>query len=142
MTPREAGRWDAVRLLAKPAELPEVPAALRGHLAPRPPTADKASRRLLVRPRSMRRYVWSAVKREFDSVATTPEGQRNDRLNKAAFCLGQLVAADVLEEQDAHDALALAAEVCGLPSVEAEKTIASGLRSGMQQPRQLRRRRP
>jgi hypothetical protein len=85
---------------------------------------------------SARDYVWAraALQRECDTLNT------NAALNIAAFNLGQIVAGGELTEQEVIDALIAGAEACGLiveygePSVK--KTISSGLRAGMQLPRQ------
>lgn len=82
-------------------------------------------------------YARAALERETDAVATAPEGTRNDTLNRAAFNLGTLVAAGALEPSAAADALAQAAEAAGLPTEEAERTIANGLRAGEQHPREF-----
>lgn len=80
-------------------------------------------------------YGQKALEEEARSVATAPEGTRNDRLNLAAFSLGQLVAGGELDEWDARNALVSAARACGLPDKEAEATIKSGFGDGQGQAR-------
>jgi len=60
---------------------------------------------------------------------------RNDTLNRAAFSLGQLVAARLLPAVVVVAALADAAARCGLPGDEAGRTIRSGMASGARHPR-------
>ncbi|MEU7816885.1 hypothetical protein [Pseudonocardia sp. NPDC049154] len=64
-------------------------------------------------------------------------GCRNDTLNRAAFALGQLVAADVLPRGLASAALAEASAAIGLPLAEADATIRSGLAAGGRRPRRI-----
>lgn len=80
-------------------------------------------------------YAQRALEEEAHAVATAPEGTRNDRLNVAAFSLGQLVAGGELDEHDAQASLQAAARGCGLPEREAEQTIKSGLAAGFAEPR-------
>ncbi len=107
------------------------------------PFEPPAPARAATRPLSIRsgqrgtRYVWAAVQGEHDAVAAAREGTRNDRLHKAAVKLGSLVGAGVLPEEDARDALTLAAEKCGLPAHEAQGTITSGLTYGIAHPREM-----
>jgi hypothetical protein len=72
-------------------------------------------------------------------VATAKEGTRNDELNRAAFALGQLVAGGEVDEVEARDGLYNAALANGLIDDDgvkaALKTIESGLRDGMGEPR-------
>jgi hypothetical protein len=62
-------------------------------------------------------------------------GDRNHRLNRAAFSLGMLVAGGELSEALVHDELSAAGTAIGLDSHEVERTIASGLAEGMRRPR-------
>ena len=80
-------------------------------------------------------YAGAALQREILSVARAVEGTRNHTLNRASFCLGQLVATGALGQRDVVDALLRAAALCGLPALEAERTIVSGMTSGQQRPR-------
>ena len=82
-------------------------------------------------------YVTAAVANECDAVAATPEGQRNGRLNQAAFALGQLAGGGSLPEHDATSALLEAARQCGLSDREAGATIRSGLAAGAGEPRAI-----
>jgi len=89
-------------------------------------------------------YAESALEDECSEVAATPKGSRNPRLNVAAFNLGQLVAAGVLDEQRVVERLTRAAVDCGLHRDRAgggmrgvRATIQSGLVAGKQLPRDL-----
>lgn len=78
--------------------------------------------------------IQNAVEREVFELEITPEGRRNDRLNLAAFNLGQLVG-DQLSEEYVIERLSAAADECGLPADEAMGTIQSALQAGMENPR-------
>ncbi len=82
-------------------------------------------------------YAEKALADECQAVASAQEGERNNTLNKAAFSVGQLVGAGALGEGEAEERLMQASRRCGLPHGEAAATIRSGMRAGMQQPRQL-----
>ncbi len=80
-------------------------------------------------------YAQRALEAEVHAVSVAAEGTRNDRLNTAAFALGQLVAGGELDEHDALSSLEAAARACGLPNAEASATIASGIVAGFAEPR-------
>jgi hypothetical protein len=80
-------------------------------------------------------YGQKALEEETRAVAGAPEGTRNDRLNIAAYSLGQLIAGSELDEWDARNALTDAARACGLSVKEAEQTIKSGINGGLGSPR-------
>lgn len=80
-------------------------------------------------------YGHSATDAECREVAGTGEGGRNTRLNTAAFRLGQLVGGGELDEAHAWSNLLVAAVACGLPDLEARRTIGSGLKAGIASPR-------
>ena len=84
-------------------------------------------------------YVNAALEDEANNVATAQEGTRNDTLNRAAFSLGTLVSAGVLDQELARSRLMDAATAAGLDETEAHKTIASGLSAGFKHPRQMTR---
>jgi hypothetical protein len=81
------------------------------------------------------RYALAALREEIAKVAAARPGIRNDTLNRAAFSLGQLVATSQLPAAAVTTALAEAAESCGLPGEEAQRTIRSGMTSGARHPR-------
>lgn len=76
-----------------------------------------------------------AARDETRRVAAAQPGTRNDTLNRAAFSLGQLVAADLLPPLAVITALASAAQHAGLPGDEALRTIRSGMIAGARKPR-------
>jgi hypothetical protein len=80
-------------------------------------------------------YAMAALREETRLVAMARPGTRNHTLNRAAFSLGQLVAAGLLPPLAVTTALASAAEHAGLPAQEARRTIHSGMTAGSQHPR-------
>ncbi len=80
-------------------------------------------------------YAMAALREEARLVATAKPGTRNDTLNRAAFSLGQLIAADLLPHLAVISILVGAAERAGLPADEARRTIRSGMTAGMRRPR-------
>ncbi len=87
-------------------------------------------------------YGLSALEAEAAAVSGTPEGGRNDALNRSAFVVGSLVSGGELEEAEAVSALVGAAEKAGLSGKEIEATIRSGMESGKREPRKQRKARP
>jgi hypothetical protein len=116
---------------------PEVPAELRRLLAPAPiprttgPPAPAATGR-------RGGYGRAALARERAAVATAPPGRRNATLNRAAFNLGQLVAAGLLNAEEVRAVLLAAALEAGNPAAKAQATITSGLAGGAAKPRRRR----
>ena len=128
-------RYTWVRPLT--ATLPEVPAGLRRLLAP-PPAARTT---LPPAPTPAGRgggYGRAALARERAAVAAAPPGRRNATLNRAAFNLGQLVAAGLLDADQVRAVLLAAALEAGNPEAKARATIESGLRGGAAKPRRRR----
>jgi len=80
-------------------------------------------------------YGQSALTQELAELAAATQGERNDSLNRAAFNLGQLVAGGQLNQGQAESSLLGVAMGLGLNQKEAIKTISSGIRSGMENPR-------
>jgi hypothetical protein len=68
-------------------------------------------------------YGLVALERELAQLLTAEGGDRNHRLNRAAFCLGMLVAGGELSEGRVHAELAAAGEAIGLDVQETERTI-------------------
>lgn len=81
-------------------------------------------------------YVARALTDECGAVRNAT-AHRNDRLNQAAFSLGTLIGAGVLDRQNAESELTQAAIACGLEQREIYPTIQSGIESGIKQPRRL-----
>ncbi|HEX8343339.1 MAG TPA: bifunctional DNA primase/polymerase [Actinoplanes sp.] len=119
----------------RPGRLPACPPALRDLVAgPPPPAAPGAApppRQLIAHPD---RYAQVALESETDRVAYAAVGCRNDTLNRAAFALGRLVGAGLLDERTAARELAAAARYAGLGRSETSRTIRSGLTAGRRQP--------
>lgn len=80
-------------------------------------------------------YARSALERETGAVTLAQPGDRNNRLNVAAFNLGQLVAEGAIGEAEVIRALTTAALSAGLDPKEVEQTIRSGLDGGAAKPR-------
>jgi hypothetical protein len=119
------------------AVLPAVPDELRRLLAP--PLPATRPQRMLPAGRA---GAWArgALAAECATVARTrPGGKgrkgRNHALNRAAFRLGQLVYAGLLDREGVTAALLDAAAVCGLGESEATATIRSGLAGAKCKPR-------
>jgi hypothetical protein len=133
--------WDRVLDGAAPAgDLVDVPAWLLPMLLPKPaPVVDPFASLLARLDAPMggdgTRYASSALAGELDRVRSSSTGTRNHTLNRAAFSLGQLVAAGHLDDATVRAELLAAAGVCGLDPVEAGQTIRSGMVSGQRSPR-------
>jgi hypothetical protein len=80
-------------------------------------------------------YATAALRGEVQRVLDARRGNRNDTLCRAAFALGQLVAAGLLPADLAVDALTEAGQAIGLGGRECRDTIASGMRAGQAAPR-------
>jgi hypothetical protein len=80
-------------------------------------------------------YAQKALDAELASLAATPQGQRNEALNMAAFSLGQLIGGGELSEIHVAGALRLVALSIGLDDGEIQATIRSGFKAGAHQPR-------
>ena len=125
-------RYPWVRPLT--ATLPEVPAGLRRLLAP--PATARTTLPPAPTPTGRRGgYGRAALARERAAVAAAQPGRRNATLNRAAFNLGQLVAAGLLEADQVRAVLLAAALEAGNPETKALATIDSGLRGGAAKPR-------
>jgi Bifunctional DNA primase/polymerase, N-terminal len=73
----------------------------------------------------------AALANEERQLLAEPVGQRNNRLNLAAFRLAQYVAIEAMTRGDIEAVLLDAAARLGIPEREAAATIASGLRAGL-----------
>jgi hypothetical protein len=114
----------------RPGRLPACPPTLRDLVAgPPPPFA--APSRPIAHPD---RYAQVALESETSRVAYAAVGSRNDTLNRAAFALGRLVGAGLLDERTVAQELAAAARHAGLGRSETNRTIRSGLVAGRRQP--------
>jgi putative DNA primase/helicase len=84
-----------------------------------------------------RRYVQAGVEAEAARLRAAPAGQRNNTLNEAAFSLGTLGGAELLDEGTAWQALSEAALAAGLGLEETRASFRSGWRAGIREPRQV-----
>ena len=119
--------------------LPEALAGLRRLLTP--PATPRTTLPPAPAPTGWRGgYGRAALAKEQAAVAAAPPGRRNATLNRAAFNLGQLVAARLLDAEEVRAVLLAAALEAGNAEAKARATITSGLAGGMAKPR--RRQRP
>jgi hypothetical protein len=109
--------------------LPAAPEVLRELVAG--PVLDTWPHARIVHPD---RYAAVALEAEADRVARAAVGTRNDTLNRAAFVLGRLVGAGLLDERTVSRELTAAARWAGLGRTEIARTIHSGLTAGRRQP--------
>ena len=113
-------------------DLPRALRALTGLIEGPPPVGPPP--RPVARPE---RYAAVALEAEVDRVARAPVGTRNDTLNRAAFALGRLVAAGMLDAWTVRSELDRAARQAGLGRAEVSRTIRSGLTAGQESPRRV-----
>lgn len=125
-------RYEWANILDRPVPWPDVLTAL---MEPEPVAAP--------RPAGRRReldvgdqYALTAMREEASRVRQAPEGSRNHTLNRAAFALGQLVQAGLLDADVVVAELAEAAAEAGLSVTETRSTLRSGLRGGAAKPRE------
>lgn len=97
------------------ADAKKTPAAVPDAPNPIPIDSDRGSR-----------YALRALERECQTVAAAGEGQRDHAINTAAYSMGQLIGAGLLNEDQAVAAIWDAARVTGQP----EHEIANALRRG------------
>lgn len=138
--PDGTGRYE-VTYDRTPAPLPDWLAALL--TAPRPITASIECRSANDGPvRAPDAYARAALYRECEAVRTATEGGRAFTLNKAAYHLGQLIAAGALDDATAGDALYEAASVHfaadrPVTPAEARASIRGGITAGKRHPRRI-----
>jgi hypothetical protein len=80
------------------------------------------------------RYIEAAIDGEVERVAQAPDGTRNQTLNRAAFAMAQF--ADIPDTRIEYE-LTRAGMACGLEKIEMGPTIASGIKAGRKEPRQI-----
>jgi hypothetical protein len=127
-------RWLVRELIAKfRAELPSAPPAplSRSDVAGSRPTGAAAAA-----------YGAAALRNEVERVLAARIGTRNDTLNRAAYALGRLIGAGILDRDLAASELFHAARRVGLSARETSSTLASGLGAGISRPRYPARSRP
>jgi hypothetical protein len=114
--------------------LPDLPEWTLDRLTPPSATPTLVHRHHAQAPPSDA-WARSALTGEADSVRAAPEGTRNHALNRAAFCLGQIVAVGALDPGTVEAALLKSALQAGLGEREALRTLQSGLTAGIANPR-------
>lgn len=107
------------------AALPGCPPTLRRLVAGPPPAAPVGGP-----VHHPARYAAVALATETRRVAGAPVGQRNDTLNRAAYALGRLVGAGLLDPYTVRAQLTAAAHQAGLGRREITRTLHSGLTAG------------
>jgi hypothetical protein len=108
--------------------LPVAPPALRDLIrGPEPFTPERP----IEHPE---RYAEVALASAADRVAGAPVGTRNDTLNRAAFAMGRLVGAGLIDAGEVRRELEAAARTCGLGRAETRRTVHSGLTAGIRSP--------
>jgi hypothetical protein len=100
-----------------------------------PPPAVPAQRVPVTDGAQARAYAMAALRAETERVASARPGTRNVTLNRAAFSLGQLVAAGLIPPIPVITSLIDAARHAGLPEYEAVRTVRSGMEAGARKPR-------
>jgi hypothetical protein len=126
---RHASGADYTWLIKPNGDLPRAPRAVVSLIEGPPPAGPP--RRAVMRPD---RYAAVALEAEVDRVARAPVGTRNDTLNRAAFALGRLVGAGMLDGWIVRSELGRAARYAGLGRTEIGRTIRSGLTAGQEVP--------
>ena len=119
----------------EPAELPSW---LHQALAPKPPMALSAPAQTVATDPSG--YTSAAVRGEAQRVRTAPPGQHNAVLCRAAYALGQLIGAGLLDYGSARAELSTAADAligadCDCTPAEVTRVITAGLTAGTRNPR-------
>jgi len=84
-----------------------------------------------IEPGRARAYGRAALRDELRQLADAQPGERNSRLNLAAWSLGRLIAMRALDETETVAALKTAGLALGLGTREVERTIASGINAGL-----------
>ena len=93
------------------------------------------------KPGSLSPYAEKVVEREVKKIKATPDGTRNNQLNKSAFDLGRYIGGGDMPRKDVEEKLTAAALEAGLDKKEISATIKSGIDKGLLKPRRLKRRR-
>ncbi len=131
-THRRGGAYRWVRAPWDVAPLP-APAWLLKLLAP-PPEAERPPRPFVPTTDAARRQLNRAV----ENVMRAPMGAGNDTLNRQCFVAARYVAAGLLSEDEAVQALYAAARSRNIPHREAKDTIRSGFSAGLKCPVEAR----
>lgn len=92
-----------------------------------PPTGNVRSSFAATQPSS--RYAQVALRKAVESIASAPEGTRNQQLNTEVYSLGRFIQNGELSPQQIAISLARAALSAGLEPTEIKNTIVSALRA-------------
>lgn len=86
---------------------------------------------------SFSHYGTRVLEQELAILYSTPSGvgKRNSQLNNCAYKIYQRVAAGCIEDEFAYKCLVDGAKAIGMDSIEAERTIKSGRRGGLKNPK-------
>jgi putative DNA primase/helicase len=84
-----------------------------------------------------RRYALAALQSEACYVEIARPGERNNALNRAAFCVGTLIPGGGISASEVEAVLTSAALKAGLHPSEIATTLGSGISAGMTQPRRI-----
>lgn len=127
---------------ARPSGQNDIPwMSIDDEITPKPAAVQHGWQRVIIG----NGYADKALKEEIAELEQTKDGGRNDKLNEAAFNLGQLVGAGLLDEHEARGALYEACRVNRHLQEDGRSmvlgTIKSGLESGKAKPRNINRRR-
>lgn len=120
------GDWSRI-----PAELPAALVRLLADGNGRQAAQQKPT----AAPAGASKWAEAALADELAGLAGASVGERNDRLNAAAFSLGQIVGGGWLSPGRVEIALSAAAAGLGLGDAETAATIKSGVAAGLAQPR-------
>jgi hypothetical protein len=101
----------------------------------KPPTRRPSPSHQPGEVRNPSRYGHAVLDAEVDRLGQAEEGERNLKLNLAAYHLGRLVGAGHLDAAEVIDALFDAGQSLGLRGWEIRSTIRSGLDAGIRRPR-------
>lgn len=130
-------RWIVVDgVVGEERSLPSMPGWLVDLVTIRE-EADTEPQPVCLRTEDVSAYGLAALQQEAGAVAQAPVGQRNHQLNRAAFKIGQLVGAGVVQEPIAVEALVAAGLAAGPGERKIRSTVRRAIRAGMSQPRRL-----
>lgn len=85
-------------------------------------------------------YGVAALTKEVGKVLGAENGERNDRLHRGAFRMGQLVHSGDLDREDAKATLIATGQKAGLEPDETERAVKNGLTAGAANPRKSKTR--
>jgi hypothetical protein len=100
-----------------------MPFIVRGNITQGPPIEER-----------QQLYFDKVVDTQLAELKNTPDGQRNEQLNKAAFCIAQISHIAQVDPAYISANLCAIAQENGLHMTEARATIKSGLSAGLAQP--------